>query len=645
MNSAASFRPSRFQFAAALLLLLSACGGTSPPTVAEGALEFLGANVQNGQTWTIDGPIELRFTQPIDFGSVHLGTVAVRDAQGAPALGSITTGVLTSGQPDVSVLRFIPACSDATGIGGLQPGGFVYTITVRGTDSGGSSIVSTGGAALATSVSITFETPRILDPAALFYDPLPTPARVVIRGDSGTGIAEPNATHVEVGFHPATPVIKAYFRSQGVGFATLDAAAVSQLPNGLPLNHRIAWQNRVAIVIHFDQPISAEPSNIQRIGVEYLNGTWKKLRGKAEIHQNCAGEGFSVRFVPDGLLPRRTSLRIAIGPGLQDRAGQTNAAAMAGIIHVITTDAADPSGAASDAIYEPFFQSGNDPGSIEDVDSTLPSPRAYWGEGALIPQPDANGKSMAQSKWVHIGYGKIDPGMADRPAQFLFAGVDGTGAIEHVNGIVTPVPESMGPIPLIGLETSAVSMALGQLPDPMGSYINHPALMRESRVVFLPGDASVPGGAGGLNFYGATADLGVLRLEISAGCFIPGIGSGDCAPLNLFNSFAGPTGLNVEIVPQFFEVYSGLRDMMPSDAKVQILFDAAHAGPDGEADPATALSAASGWTSDPTVLSSQGWDFVRFQVLFDMDASGDGWSMADGLPILNFIKLVYDHGL
>jgi len=632
-------------FGATLLLLAaSSCGGESSTTVAEGALEFLGTNVQDGQTWTLDGPIELRFTQPIDFGSVTFDTVQVRDAQGVTPLGVLTSGTLTSGQPDASVIRFIPVCPDAASgsSAGLQPGGLEYTVLVRGDDSGSGSLVSTSGFPLRTTASFTFQTPTSLDPADLFHDPLPTPARVIVRGAGGVSLSELNATHVEIG---VDPVQRAYFSGLGAGFATLDPAAVALLPNGLPLNHRVAFENRVAFVIHFDQPIAAAPSNIDRIGIEYLNGTWKKLRGRTEIAKNCAGEGFSVRFLPEGMLPRGTSLRIAIDPGLLDRAGQQNPGAVAGIVDVRTNDGAGTAGAAADALLEGFFLGGTDAGSIEDTESTLASPRAYWNDGALIPQPDASGKSMARSKWVHLGYGKIDPGMPDRSARFLFAGVDEDGAVEHVGGVVTPIADAMGPIPLTGMEASAVSMNLGQLPDLSGTYLSHPATMSGSRVVFLPGDSSVPGGAGGLNFYGATAVQGVLRLAIFGGCFIPGFGSGDCVPLNLFTSFSGPTGIDVQIVPQFFELYTWFdRDTIPPDAAVRIQFDAAMAGTDGEPDPTTALSATSGWTSDPALLSSGAWDFVRFQVLFDLDASGDGWSLAEGRPALNFVKLVWDHG-
>ncbi len=126
-----------------LLLALAACGGTSSLTVADGALEFTGANIQEGQTWKLDAPIELRFTQPIDFGSVNLSTVNVTDGTGFQPLGAFSPGLLPSGLPDANVLRFVPACpeSDLGPAAGLQPGGTEYTITVRGTDSGGSGIV------------------------------------------------------------------------------------------------------------------------------------------------------------------------------------------------------------------------------------------------------------------------------------------------------------------------------------------------------------------------------------------------------------------------------------------------------------------------------------------------------------------------
>lgn len=634
--------PLRRHAAAALLAVtLSACGGTSSTAAPSNAFGLLEANIEDGEVWTVDRPIELRFSRPINFGSVNLSTVQVRDSTGLQALGSFTPGTLPSGQLDLSLLRFVPSCSDASnGSGaGLQPGGIHYTISVRGSDSGAIGVVSTDGSPLEESVSISFETTTSLDPAELFYDPLPTPAAVVIRGSAGVSLSESNATLVEVG--SVLPQL-AYFQSHGAGLPTLDPA----FPDGLPLNHRVVPENHVAFVIHFDQPISAAPANVRKIGIEYLDGTWKKLRGRTELGSNCTDVGYAVRFRPEGMLPRATSLRIAIEAGLMDRGGQVNPSALAGIINARTTNAIDGTGAPSDSLFEPFFEGSNGSGFAEDTTSTLDYPRAHWGSGALTPQPDASGMSMAQSQWQHLGYGKIHPGLEDRPAQFLFAGVDETGAIDQVGGTVTPVMDSLGPIPLIGMEASAVSMELGQLPDPVGTYLTNPALLNGSRVVFLPGDSSVPGGAGGLTFYEAAASGGVLRLDIFAGCFIPGIGSGDCVPLNLLASFPGPSGVSVQIVPQFFEVYTGFsRDILPTDASVRILFDGTMEGPDGEPDPSAALSATSGWTSDLELLSSQAWDFVRFQVVFDLDASNDGWTTLDGVPVLNFVKIAYDHGV
>lgn len=641
MKLASRHRIPAYAATALLAMAVSACGGTSttaPPGTSFGVTE---ANIEDGQVWAVDRPIELRFTRALDFGSVNLSTVQVTDSSGLQALGSLGPGILSSGEADQRLLRFVPACPDSGGASsaGLQPGGIRYTVSVRGTDSGSTGVVAADGSPLESSVSIGFETPTSLDPAELFYDPLSTPAAVMIRGSAGVSLSESRATLVEVG---TTIPQLTYFQNQGFGFAI----PTPPLPNGLPLNHRIAPENRVAFVIQFDQPISAAPANVEKIGIEYLDGTWKKLRGRAELASNCVDVGYAVRFRPEGLLPRATSLRIAIDAGLADRGGQMNPSAQAGIIDVRTTNANDPAGAPSDGLFERFFAGDPQAGFAEDTISVLAYPRAFWGSGALTAQPDAEGMSMAQSQWRHIGYGKVNPGLGAQPARFTFEGVDATGAIEHLGGAVTPVANSLGPVPLIGMESSAVSMDLGQLPDPVGTYLMNPALLSGSRVVFLPGDSSVPGAAGGLTFYGAAAPQGVLRLDIFGGCFIPGIGTPDCAPLDLFSSYPGPSDVSVQIVPQSFEIYTGFsRDLLPTDASVRILFDGAMEGPDGQPDPATALSATSGWTADPDFLSAQPWDFVRFQVVFDLDASNDGWTMMDGVPALNFLKLTYDHGM
>ena len=632
---------------ASVVFALVSCGGQgSTPAASGGDFLFTESNLQEGATWLLDAPIELRFSEALDFSSVTTSTVQVIETQtGTPVLGDLVLGLATTGLPDPALVRFLPACPDpATGINfGFHPGGIEYSLIANGADSDGPALHSSQGDVLASSIRIDFRTPVSGTASDLYQDARLTPAAVVLRGSAGVALDEFAATHVEVGTFPPVP---AFFEIGAGGQGALNMEAQLEFPNGLPLHHRIAPDNRIAFVIHFDQAIDASEANIARVGMQYLDGIWRRLRGQAELVGNCESTGFAVRFRPEGFLPRGTTLRLAIEAGFRDRAGQVNGLAVEGVIFANTTNVSDAQGAPSDALFEGFFLGGDAAGSIEDTVSSLPYPRAQWGQGALIPQPNAAGLSIAQSEWVHIGYGKIDPGMPDRPATFLFDGVDEQGAVEHMGGTVVLSEDTLGPIALTALEETAVIMDLAQVADPVGSYLAHPALLTGSRVVFAPGDSSVPGAAGGVRIVGASQQGGQLRIELDAGCFIPGVGPTDCVALNLLESLGDLQGVQIQIVPKFLELYLGFqRDVQPPDASIQIRFDGAFADADGNVDPATALSQVSEWTSDVAVLGAQPWDFIRFQVLFDLDASDDGWSTADGIPVLSYLEILHEHGL
>ena len=77
-----------------------------------------------------------------------------------------------------------------------------------------------------------------------------------------------------------------------------------------------------------------------------------------------------------------------------------------------------------------------------------------------------------------------------------------------------------------------------------------------------------------------------------------------------------------------------------SEARITILFDATMADASGAPDPFAALSAGPGWRPDITDLSDGPWDFVRFEVRFELDTAGDG---DDELhPYLRFLSMPFD---
>ena len=68
-----------------------------------------------------------------------------------------------------------------------------------------------------------------------------------------------------------------------------------QLPAGfeVPLNHYSIPENRVAVVLHLNQPVSPLSTNINSnlLSIEYFDGDWKPIVTQVELIENCSETG------------------------------------------------------------------------------------------------------------------------------------------------------------------------------------------------------------------------------------------------------------------------------------------------------------------------------------------------------------------
>jgi hypothetical protein len=294
-----------------------------------------------------------------------------------------------------------------------------------------------------------------------------------------------------------------------------------------------------------------------------------------------------------------------------------------------------------DGILENFALSGDAPGSLEDTEATFPVPNAVWDGGIVYPVFGTNGQSKTRSKWIPLGLGHLNPGGPETTPDFIFGGTDSNGAIPVVGGLVDPIADVSAPIPLLGLEPQAITIPLAELMTLGEVYLAQPALLQGFRVQISPTGQS---GIGPKATIVSTSLQGNgLRIQLGEGC---GYGIGDCVPLDLTLTYPGPTGLTAVIEPRFFEVATRfVPDMLPPDSRITILFDATMADAAGQPDPTAALSTISGWHADMGDLSGTGWDFVRFEIFFEMDVSGDGWGLFDPLPSLRWLSFGFDQRL
>lgn len=616
-----------------------ACGSsdtisTAPPaaltTPDTGALA-------DGGSWELGRPIRLTFETDVDFDSVSLATVRVRRVSDlAVVLGSLAQGLdPATGAPDPRVVIFQPYCPvDAADVdsGGFQRG-TEYRLEVVGADSGGDALLSATGDPLDESFELDFTTVTGDDPAILFHDPVPGPPRLVVRGADGVAADEGTALHVAIGDGPTDAV---YVQQDGAGQLSFDAAAPGLVAGGLPLNHRVARDHRVHVRLVFDQPIETSADNYARIGLEFedLAGEWRPIPTEAVLYDPCGLRGTMLGLEPVGTLPAGNALRVVLRAGFADRTLEAHGADVTLELPFAGTAAVEPAGAPLDAIVEGFRFGDDAPGSMEDITSDLGAPRAGWGGGFV--GTSGLEEQRARSKWYGLGRAGHVLGAPEEAPVFAFSGTDANGRVEHAQGTVTLGAASIGSAFVSEIGADDLHLPVGELGDAEGRITDLPALLTLDRLHLrdiTDGDELLK------PIVSASSQNGDVRLGLGA-CY-PFYG--DCVPGDLAASFA-PLATFADVYPRSFDVYSGFsRDTLGDDQRITFRFDATVEGADGEPDPAAAYSVTNGWAPHPSAFDGGDWDFIRFEVWFEADVSGDGLGPGEIYPSLDFVKVIVDH--
>ncbi|QDV10027.1 hypothetical protein Poly30_55880 [Planctomycetes bacterium Poly30] len=629
-----------------LLLVVAAsgtgCGSSAAPSQAPPAVGPMGLStgaLQEGAIWQLNRPIDITLDRPIHFLSVTSSSVSIRAAQnGVHAMGTFVRGLdPATGATDLHTVRFQPACPvDPAGAPGLLPA-TDYVLTIRGTDTSSYPLRAQDGTLLESTTEIAFTTPSGTDPATLFHDSRLGPPRVVFRGRPGVHLEDPESTLIELGrFEPASVLL----RQNQFGLLEVDPASEDLVPFGLPLNHHVAPSHQVAIVVRFDQPVSLARRNLERIGLEYHDGSWKPITTQVEAIAACGARGSSVKVRPVGTLPPGRFLRLVLKAGFQDLVGQAHASDVFEYLPLTGTTEESAIGARVDAIIEHFTFGGDEPGSMEDTESDLGAPRGHWGRHIIggIETPD--GLSRVRSKWYPVGLAGADGSAVPQAPRFSFFGTAPDGAIRTINGEVLLEEPVLGPITPAGYQPFALEVARLDLVEPTGLRAALPALLTGDRARSTPDPAT--GSWLESQIFGVSLQGDIAALGMGYGCYAPGIAL-DCVPWDLTNLASATPARTIEIHPQSFEVYTLVdRDRIYFDHRITITFDAARAAADGQPDLSTAYSASNGWTPDVNELSGAAWDFLRFEVQFELDVSGDGYQPFERAPAIDFIKIPVD---
>ena len=231
--------------------------------------------------------------------------------------------------------------------------------------------------------------------------------------------------------------------------------------------------------------------------------------------------------------------------------------------------------------------------------------------------------SQFQSKWIDTGmaYLHLD-GLGDYPvwsdSDFSFKGIDtSSGDVESSGGMVDLLP-TMLTAPASSGVFAAASLTIPNAAavwNGLEDFLRHPAALVGYSV--LPDSSSMNELVIVDAEYDRLLDVLILTTDIDEG------------------SMNALVGANWSIRPRFFTVATtGLRDGLPPSAKVNVQFQASDDPDSGTISPSPTT-----WTSDMSQLD--GLRFLRYRVIFDIDATGAGISSSNPRPELDYIKVPF----
>lgn len=269
---------------------------------------------------------------------------------------------------------------------------------------------------------------------------------------------------------------------------------------------------------------------------------------------------------------------------------------------------------------------------------SAPPPLGWFEPGEAVDAlvPFFGRLSRAQSKWIPLGLARFDPGGPDDQVELRFEGLD--SGVPNDGGSVEQLAPILGPDDVGGPGAPPFITDAGytMVFDPAALapenlvYLDNPELLREFTVELSD-----------------SAGSGLQRFEITGATFDTPTGLLSCrvdpnGPK--LTSFEASGVERAAIRPHFFRVITdGIADAYPSNSQVRILFDATVSDSltGAPRDEASYSASAGSLTEDVSLLNADTWDWLRFQVEFDLDKSGSGVDQNTPRPGLDHLGLQF----
>ena len=382
-HTKSSLTPKRLAGLSALLLATACSGGSGASGVTGNGFQLVSMSVQPGAIWEVNRPIDFVFSKPVDFTTISLNTISIRDLNGMPASGAFE--LLSD-----TTVRFQPTCPTLGDLSdsGLKIGGINYQIAVLGLSGGsGLSVEDRDGKALKDSQYRTFITPGSATPAVAFIDVQNGPPTPVVRQYATDGsVVNPgdSVTYIETAGGAGAPIEFEF-----------DAATQSfnqPLDQGLNLYSDATTQ--LAVLVEFNQPVNPATDNIaeDRIYLEALDITggpdnWVPISTDVKLEQNCSSTGATIRLEPQGILPQDSEVRVVVTTEFEDLVGDRNQLQVDNFAHfrvsAIDFPGLTPTDDGADEVKEDFVLAAADFGSLHDNQAAFAEPPALWDGGQL----------------------------------------------------------------------------------------------------------------------------------------------------------------------------------------------------------------------------------------------------------------------
>ncbi len=242
-------------------------------------------------------------------------------------------------------------------------------------------------------------------------------------------------------------------------------------------------------------------------------------------------------------------------------------------------------------------------------------PKQSVGDSNWIPPdymiPFFGDLSRAQTKWIPLGLARVAPSGFDQ-VMLRFEGTDVLdGKVPHNGSTVSQLPPILGPdalgsagnAPYIGSDGYSFVLDASGLAPQDQMYTENTQLLRGFTVKLE--DQSDPLTYQLYTIVSASYDSAADEFNVV-------LDSTGASP----NNFVSSGQIMVSLVPHFLRVItSGVHDSYPALSDVQLRFETT------KIDPLTGLpsTTTSGWTFDPNDLNADQWDFMRFEIEFEIE--------------------------